>query len=66
MWPAPMMRIKYVEKPYAKAAMIATQAFTPKSSIASHIAVIVKKRNDAGVSITFTTLPIVPLTACEG
>ena len=46
--------------------MIATQAFTPKSSIASHIAVIVKKRNEAGVSITFTTLPMVPLTACEG
>ena len=46
--------------------MIATQEFTPNRSIAIHIAVIVKKRNEAGVSITFTTLPTVPFTACEG
>ena len=46
--------------------MSPTHGLRPKSNAAIHIAVIEKKRNEAGVSMIFTTLPIVPLTACEG
>ena len=58
-----MMSMKYVENPYASAATSPTHGERPNSSIAIHMAVIEKKRNEAGVSTTLTILPMVPLTA---
>ena len=60
------MSMKYVENPYARAAIRPTHGDSPKSSIATHMAVIAKNRNEAGVSTILTTLPMVPLTACAG
>ena len=58
-----MMSMKYVENPYASAATSPTHGERPNRSIAIHMAVIEKKRNEAGVSTTLTILPMVPLTA---